>query len=87
MGEPFNAARAFEPDPIPSDVPATAPIRGDIERGYSKGEGSPTEADSGLGRDGDNGVESEGKLKEKGARHGKGLTEGDAGGSHGPSRQ
>jgi hypothetical protein len=84
MAEPLDAARGIEPSPIPDDVPSNAPIRGDVERGYT-----PTEGDSDRGRKGGGSgtttprgsrSRSAGN-KDKDKEKGKGLTEGDAGGS------
>jgi hypothetical protein len=84
MAEPLDAARGIEPSPIPDDIPSNAPIRGDVERGYT-----PTEAESDRGRKGSGSgtttprgsrSRSAGN-KDKEKEKGKGLTEGDAGGS------
>lgn len=79
MGEPMNAARGLEPDPIPSDVPATAPVRGDIERGYNRPDGVETPgSDVTVHRD-RKGSAAPSERGEKSRTRGKGLTEGDAG--------
>lgn len=38
MSDPLQTAQAIEPDPVPSDLPNSAPIKGDIERGYVRNE-------------------------------------------------
>lgn len=70
MAEPLNASRGLEPDPVPSDIAPSAPIRGDIERGYRRSD-LDKHSDTGERRS-----DSETRVKDK--HHGKGLTEGDA---------
>lgn len=39
MSDPLQTAQAIEPDPIPSNLHSSAPIKGDLERGYVNDQG------------------------------------------------
>lgn len=75
-----SAARELEPDPLPRDLPQTAPVMKDVERGYVKDE-TPYEeidvrADGGRRESGP--VAGQGD-QQKDKTKGRGLTEGDDG--------
>jgi hypothetical protein len=44
MSDPLQTAQAIEPDPIPSNLRASAPIKGDLERGYVNDQGIYSDA-------------------------------------------
>lgn len=79
MGESMNSTRGFDSEPIPSNVPVKAAARGDIERGHMS---TPEDEPYRDREDGDDGEKRKDSMvtSEKGKeKHGRGLTEGDAG--------
>jgi len=74
MAEPQQAGYGLGPSPIPSDLPLSAPILHDIERGYNTAETRDTALpEYEKATKGSDGGAMEKRRKEKG----KGLTEGD----------
>lgn len=65
-------------DPIPSDVSPTAAVRGDAERGYPVDDDEIVSPGMDCNAE-DGGKRSSSAEREIKGRHGKGLTEGDAG--------
>jgi hypothetical protein len=78
MSKSAQYTQRDEADPIPSDVSPTAAARGDAERGYSDGEDGIASPASDL-KHGELEKRSSSAEREAKGRHGKGLTEGDAG--------